>query len=259
MDLRFRLLFFFLVILISATACNATREKQTKQATAYRELAEAYFLERQYTLALQELLKAEKLNPGSALIQNDLGLVHMMKDRLDLAVQHFQKAIEMKPDYPEAINNLSTALLQQEKWDEAIVHLDSLTQNMVFTTPQYPLLNLGWAYFNKQDYAAAEKYYQLVLKYYDDGFPKDMTYIKALGGLGRTYTATGKLAEALRYFGQAVKHAPTVPDTYFYMGQAYEKAGRNQDAKMAYLKVIDVAPDSQISNQAARAALNLQK
>ena len=51
------------------------------------------------------------------------------------------------------------------------------------------------------------------------------------------------------------KWAPNVPDTYFHMGQAYEKAGHKKDAKMAYLKVIEVAPDSEIANRAARAAL----
>jgi type IV pilus assembly protein PilF len=258
MNIRFRMLSVFLAILMSAIACTATQEKQHKQATAYRELAEAYFVEEEYTLALRELLKAEKLYPDSALIHNDLGLVYMLKDRMDLSVPQFKRAIQIKPDYAEATNNLATALLQQEEWDEAILYLDQLVSNMVYGTPQYALLNLGWAYFNKADYLQAEKYYKLVIKHYNDGFSKDITYIKALGGLGRTYIATGKLAEALGLLGKAAKWAPNVPETYFYMGQAYAKAGQSKDAKMAYLKVIEVAPDSEIANRAARAALKLQ-
>jgi len=247
-----------LAILISATACTASKEKQMKQANAYRELAEAYFLERQYTLALQELLKAEKLRPESALIQNNLGLVYMMKDRMDLSVQHFKRAIKLKPDYSEAINNLATALLKEEEWDEAIDYLNQLTSNLVYATPQYAWLNLGYAHFNNKNYALAEKNYKLAIKHYEDGFPKDASYIKALGGLGRTYTATGKLAEALAVYGQAIKWAPRYAETYYYMAQTYEKAGRLKDAKMVYLKVIDVAPDSEIANRAARAALKLR-
>jgi len=258
MDKKCRWLAPFLIVALFAVACTSTAEKQKKQAAAYRELAEAYFIERQYTRALQELLKAEKLRPEDALIQNGLGLVYMMKDKYDLSEKHFKHAIKLQPDYAEAINNLATVLLSQAKWDEAIIYLADLSQNLVYTTPQYPLLNLGWAYFNKKDFAQAEKYYKLALKHYDDGFPKDMTYIKALGGLGRTYTATGKFAEALGSFGKAVKWAPGVPDTYYYMGRAYEKAGLPKDAKMAYLKAIDVAPDSEIANKAARAALKLQ-
>jgi len=258
MSLRFRTLSFFLVILLGTLACNETQQKQKKQAVAYRELAEAYFVERQYTLALQELLKAEKLEPEDALIHNDLGLVYMMKDRMALATKHFKRALAIKPDFSEAVNNLATALLRQEEWDEAISYLSELTENLVYTTPQYAQLNLGWAYFNKEDYVQAEKYYKLCIKHYDDGFPMDITYIKALGGLGRTYIATNKIAEALSSLGKAVKWAPTVPDTYFYMGQAYEKAGRLKDAKLAYLKVIEVAPDADIANRAAKAALNLK-
>ncbi len=258
MNTGFRILLFLLIVLLSGTACTTTKEKQVKQAVAYRELAEAYFLERQYTLALQELVKAEKLRPDDALIQNDLGLVYMMKGRLDLAVKHLKKAIKLKPDYPQATNNLATALLQKEEWDEAITYLNELSENLLYATPQYPLLNLGWAYFNKKDYVQAEKYYKKTIKHYNDGFPKDITYIRALGGLGRTYIATDKIAQALALFGKAVKHAPNIPDTYFYMGRAYEKAGRARDAKMAYLKVIEVAPDSEIANRAARAALKLK-
>jgi len=258
MNIRVRMLALFLAILMSAIACTATQEKQRKQATAYRELAEAYMGEEQYTLALRELLKAEKLHPNNALILNDLGLVYMMKGRMDLSVEHFKRAIAIKPDYAQAVNNLATALLKQEEWDEAIIYLDELARSMVYGTPQYVQLNLGWAYFNKADYPNAEKYYRRAIQHYDDGFSKDITYIKALGGLGRTYIATGKLAEALGLLGKAAKWAPNVPDTYFYMGQAYEKGGRPKDAKMAYLKVIEVAPDSEIANRAARAALKLQ-
>ena len=258
MSLRFRTLSFFLVILLGTMACTETQQKQKKQAVAYRELAEAYMVERQYTLALKELLKAEKLEPEDALIHNDLGLVYMMKDRLDLSAKHFKRAIAIKPDYPEAANNLATALIKQEKWDEAISYLKPLADNMVYATPQYALLNLGWAYFHKEDYVQAEKYYKLCIKHYDDGFPKDISYIYALGGLGRTYIATNQIAEALSFLGKAAKWAPTVPETYFYMGRAYEKAGQPKDAKMAYLKVIDVAPDSDIANRAARAALKLK-
>lgn len=258
MNTRLRMLLILLIIVLCAAACTATREKQQKQATAYRELAEAYFGERQYTLALQELIKAEKLNPDSALVHNDLGLVYMMKDRMELSIKHFNRAIALKPDYAEANNNLATALLKTKKWDKAIAHLDKLAASLVYATPQYALLNLGWAYFNKEEFAQAEKYYKQVIKHYDDGFPKDIAYIKALGGLGRTYIATNKIAQALSSLGRAAKEAPNVPDTYFHMGQAYEKAGRKKDAKMAYLKVIEVAPDSEIANRAAREALKLQ-
>ena len=258
MNSRTHLLLLFIVILMCTTACTTTQGKKQKRATAYRELAEAYMAERQYTVALQELLKAEKLDPDNALIQNDLGLVHLVKERTDLSVKHLKRAIAIKPDYAEAINNLATALLQKKEWDEAIFYLNQLTGNLIYTTPQYALLNLGWAYFNKQDYIRAEKYYKLAIKHYQDGFPKDISYIKALGGLGRTYTATGDLPKALSIFSRAVKFAPSYPQTYFFMAQAYEKAGRPQEANIAYLKVIEIAPDSEIANLATRAAFKLQ-
>ena len=51
-----------------------------------------------YTAALGELLKAERLNPDDPILHNDLGLAYMAKEKIDLAVVHFEKAVQLKPD-----------------------------------------------------------------------------------------------------------------------------------------------------------------
>ena len=105
-----------LVFMVSLLSCAANQEKKQAQAKAARELGEAYMRQGNYIEALKELLKAEQLNPGDHLTQNDLGLVYMSKYRYDLAETHFKKAIKIKPDYAAARNNLGTVYLARKDW-----------------------------------------------------------------------------------------------------------------------------------------------
>jgi Tfp pilus assembly protein PilF len=93
-----------------AVACASTDNKQRKkEAEATRDLGEAYLRDRKFTLALKELLKAEKLTPNDHFLQNDLGLVYYYKKLHDKAIVHFKKSLDIKSDYGPAMNNLGNA------------------------------------------------------------------------------------------------------------------------------------------------------
>ena len=117
-----------------------------------------------YTAALKELMAAEQLTPDDPYLQNDLGLIYMVKDRLDLAIEHFKKALALKPDYAPAMNNLGTVYLAQQNWDAAIVCFKAITGDLLYVTPHFPLSNLGLAYYNQKKYDLSAKYYQEALK-----------------------------------------------------------------------------------------------
>ena len=69
--------------------CAASSATKTEQADAIRQLGEAYMTEQNYTMALSELLRAEKMNPGDHLLHQDLGIVYMAKNELEQAVPAF--------------------------------------------------------------------------------------------------------------------------------------------------------------------------
>jgi len=190
-----------LLMLIASCAPQQNKSNLIRQSETTRDLGEAYLRQGDYTSALRKLLEAESMNPEDPFLQNDLGLAFMAKNSLENAENHFKKAIAIKPDYAPAKNNLGVAYLAQEKWDMAIAVFKELTGDLLYATPHYPLTNLGWAYYNKQQYETSEKYYHDALGY-------DANYPLALRGLGRTCAAMGRIEEAIVFYEKAVAKSP---------------------------------------------------
>ena len=233
----------FLVFCIASCATNI--EVRKKQGEASRNLGEAYMQQRDFSSALREFLKAEKLYSKDPYLQNDLGLAYMAKDRLDLAVKHFKKAIKLKPDYTPARNNLGAAYFDKKDWDLAIACFKEIVDDILYATPHFPLTNLGWAYYNKQEYELAEKYYR-------DALNLEPNFFKALRDLGRTYMAMERAADAVAILEKAVKNYPRSVEAYFYLAKAYSLSGEYKKAINAYNKVIELAPDSFIAGEAQK-------
>jgi len=251
---------FFKLTLVGAviiayliSACSGQNAQHDEQlAAATREIGEAYMRQGDYTSALRELLKAKSLNPEDPFVQNDLGLCYMAKKRMPDAIAHFQKAVALKPSYTPARNNLGAAYLAIEEWDKAIATFKEITKDALYATPQFPLSNLGVAYYRKGNYSTALNYYKEALKLQPN-------LVSALFGIGRCYLAMNQGRQSLSYLQQAVKLAPKVADIHFYLGEAYLIRGQYPQAKASYETVLDLSPqDSEVATK-ARQRLGMAK
>lgn len=234
----------FAMLLFSACVTTGTSPQDKKKAAAAINLGEAYLSGGNYTGALGELLKAEKLNPDDPLLHNDLGLVYMAKDKTDLAVVHFEKAVQLKPDYSLAKNNLGSAYLVLKEWDKAIRVLEPVTGDMLYATPHFPLANLGWAYFNKGKYDKAQQYLKKALEL-QPGF-----FIAQLN-LGRTYLALGRLHPALALFEEAAQTNPKNSALLLEMGRTYRLLGDYNNARLALKGAIEYTENSDLAVEAS--------
>ena len=231
-------------LLFSCTKINEVdREKEIFQAEKYRELGELLFKEGKYTDALKEFLKAEAINPDDHFLQNDLGLAYMYKRKPDLAIPHFKKALELKDDYSPARNNLGNAYAETGQWDKAIEQYEIVTADILYGTPQYPLSNMGLAYYEKKDYPRSEKYYLESLEIERDFF-------MALYGLGKTYMAMGRAAEAIDRLEKAAGLAPAEPRVHFELGKAYSLNREYKKGYDAYQEVVKLDPDTPLADSA---------
>jgi type IV pilus assembly protein PilF len=249
MNCRHNRLWIVGILVIGCLAGCAPNENLRKQGESSRNLGEAYMSQGNYTLALKELMAAEQLIPDDPYLQNDLGLAYMGKNRPELAIEHFKKALVLKPQYAPAMNNLGTAYLSQQNWDAAIACFKSITGDLLYATPNYPLSNLGLAYYNLKKYDQSAKYYQDALKL-DPKFPP------AILGLGRTYRAQGKLGDAVSLLEEGVKLWPKSPDLYNELGAAYTAANKYPAAAAAYAKVIELSQETSPLAREARTSID---
>lgn len=77
-------------------------------------------------------------------------------------------------------------------------------------------INLGTLYYNRQDFAQAEKHYRKAIE-------SDSRYALAYFDLGNVLDETGRVQEAVQTYKVAIQLAPTYADAHYNLALAYEK------------------------------------
>lgn len=99
-------------------------------------------------------------------------------------------------------------------------------------------INLGTLYYNRQDYALAEKHYRRAIAI-------DRRYALAYFDLGNVLDETGRVAEAIQAYNTALQLAPTYGDAHYNLALAYEKTREPRKALKhwrAYVKLDSSGP-----------------
>ena len=229
------LMWVLVVPLVTGCAGSEQAALKKKQSAAIRGVGEAYLAEGKVSAALREFLKAEELYGNVHLLHDGLGLAYMAKGRNDKAIYHFKKAIAIEPDYPAGKNNLGVAYMKNNELDKAIAIFEELSEGILYSTPHFPMYNLGRIYFTKRNYALAEQWFRRSV----ETSPK---FAEAQRWIGRTYMARGRVYDAIAAYQEGIAMAPTYYPIYFDIGEAYRVTGNINDAVTAYRKVLELAP-----------------
>ncbi|HZP63992.1 MAG TPA: tetratricopeptide repeat protein [Terriglobales bacterium] len=99
-------------------------------------------------------------------------------------------------------------------------------------------INLGTLYYNRQDYALAEKHYRTAIGI-------DPRYALAYFDLGNVLDETGRVGEAIQAYNTALQLAPTYGDAHYNLALAYEKMKEPRKALKhwrAYVKLDTSGP-----------------
>jgi len=239
----------FILIVSVFVACTSKEnlEQQKEQAAAHRNLGEAHLRQGNYTAALRELIKAESMDPADYFVQDDLGLAYLYKGDADKAIYHFKKALALKDDYAPARNNLGNAYAEKKEWDKAIEQYKIVTSDLLYATPQFAYSNLGLAYYHKKECGLSEKYFKQALKI-------TPSFDRALWGLSKTYAATGRVSEAVKTLEFAVDKNSDNTSLLFELAKAYELKRDYRRAYGAYIRVVQIDPDSPLADRALKEA-----
>jgi type IV pilus assembly protein PilF len=236
MPIKKLIMFVLTSFIISSCASSGNLEKKTQIAQALKKEGDIFQTQGNYTAALTRLLEAEKIIPQDPYLQNSLGLAYMGKNRDDLAVTAFKKAISIKPDYVEATNNLGAAYIRQKKWDMAIKIFNEVLDNLLYPTLHYPLSNIGWAYFGKEEFSVAEIYFKKAL----DESP---WFTAASHGLAQVYLRTGRVKQATLFLHQCLTKSPETAIYHADLAGAYEAKGMTGQAIKSWQQVLTLVPD----------------
>lgn len=71
----------------------------------------------------------------------------------------------------------------------------------------------------------------------------DPKHVEALYLLGVVSCQTGNTDQGIELFSQAIRHAPSNPFPYFYLGDAYQVSNRPEDAEACFRKALSIKPD----------------
>jgi tetratricopeptide (TPR) repeat protein len=99
-------------------------------------------------------------------------------------------------------------------------------------------INLGTLYYNRQEYALAERHYRSAIQI-------DPRYALAYFDLGNVLDETGRVEEAIDTYKTAIQLAPTYADAHYNIALAYEKIREPRKALQhwrAYVKLDTTGP-----------------
>jgi type IV pilus biogenesis/stability protein PilW len=234
------------ILLVALPACVPVENTQSDKTNAeyHYKLGISALNEQNPTEALKELLQAEKFNDRDPEIQNALAQAYWSKQAPDLAEERFKRAIALSSNDPKYYNNLGALYLEVERYDDAIRAFQAAADNLLFDRQEMAWTGIGLAYFQKQDYPAAQRAYRKAMAI-------NPRYYLAPFRLGELYYNQERTAEALEMFTRTTQLAPTFPDGFYWLGLVYMKLKEPAKAKPAFLEVIRLAPKSDNARLAA--------
>jgi Tfp pilus assembly protein PilF len=190
------------------------------------------------SLALKELLIAEKNDPQSSAVHAALAQAYQLKKAYAEAERHYLLALKLSDNDPRYQNNLGALYLDMERWDDAIAHFEEAANNLLFLNPHVAISGEGYAYFKKDDLEAAEHCYQQAISM-APGFAQ-AHYL-----LSEVYHKQGREDRERYALERAVSIAPDYVQALYQLGVLSLKQQRLKDAKDRFKKVRELAPDTE--------------
>ncbi len=243
-----------LSVLLLLSACvpanpSKTDEPVLSKADRHYQYASNSYLENNVRVAEKDLIIALDEEPDHPDANFLMGLVYFGRFRATRAQgdfrnseRYFEKAVEVKPDYGAARNNLGTLYIEVGDWTRALETLLPLLEDRYYSTPYLAHNNIGWAYYNLQDYKRAEFHFQQAV-----AIEPDMCL--AQSHLGEVYRAMGRTDVAVLRFDRAISRCPDWNEPYLHLGQIYEVQGDYELATKSYEKCYELGPEQEVGTR----------
>lgn len=192
----------------------------------YSNLANIYYIKGEFDLAISNYQTAITLNPNrswTSIIAQTMGFVYQEnKTDPDAAISAYQTAYVLTPEDIDIYVNLGSAFYDKEDYLNAL----SVYRQALELQPHNPKIhcNLGFLYWGKGDTEEAIKSYELAIKY-------DAAYDIAYNNLGVIYLDDlGRVNKAAELFDKAIESNPSYALAYFNLARATSIMGNKVEA-----------------------------
>jgi len=157
--------------------------------------------------------------------------------------------------YSDSLLKCGMFFLRVGNIENAIVNFEKSISMKTDTPAAY--FNLGWIYFQKNEFEKTERYYRLAIKFYEKlhgeaieykSFPEVVDSIISdwavvHNNLGTIYEKQNKLNEAISEYKKAVKIKPDYADAHYNMAVAYWRQKNWQKVIENLEKVLRINPN----------------
>lgn len=181
------------------------------------------------------LERAIELEPKNPQALNNLGIIHYERGKFQDAATFYRRALEIRTDMAEALNNLGNALRLTGDLEGAI----TAYQDALMRRELYPEAYNNLGTLLQQDGKLEEAEHAL-----RKAIAQRAQYVDAHNNLANLYVAQKRDVEALRVLGDALKFAPTNPQTLLITARIQLQRGNFPAAEQATRAVIQQQPDN---------------
>jgi type IV pilus biogenesis/stability protein PilW len=223
----------------------ATSQNHKEEAELYLRLGTSFLEQQNYPQALRELLNAERIDPENELVQNNLGLVYFLRDKYDVAKQHLQLAIKLAPKYSDAHNNYGVLLIETGHYDEALSQLQFVVSDLTYGNPARAWINMGRAYFLKNDFNQAKKSLAQAIRFDRDNCAAHTLYGRSLLELKDFKAAARSLDDAI-----IICKPQKFEEAHYFSGLSHYKLGQASAAVARMEEVIKMNPEGAYAHKA---------
>lgn len=241
-------------LFFSCVSCSTFKNSDAETADLYLRLGTSQLQDGAYPQALTSLLKAESLDGSNPIVQNNLALVYLVREKYEMAEKHLRQALQIKENYSDARNNLGKVLIEMGRPQEAITQLEFVTNDLTYENPEKPLTNLGIAYFNLNQYEKSRQYLNRALEVQRDN-------CLAQSYLGRAYFEAQSFNRAAESLDRAVGFCQKLQfdEPHYYSALSYLKMGDRPRAEARLEEIVKLYPNGKYSERAKSALDTLRK
>ncbi|HEY8271737.1 MAG TPA: tetratricopeptide repeat protein [Pseudobdellovibrionaceae bacterium] len=232
-------------------ACASEKFKDSEKAELFLRMGSSQFENGNYPAALNDLLKAEELDPKNPAVQNNLGLVYFMRQRYDLSEKHIRRALSLNNKYTEARNNLSRVLIEEGKFSEAEKELRLVIDDLTYPSVDKAYINLGLAQFNQKNYTQAKESFLHAINFSRNNCVANAYYGRSFFELKDYSSASGALDTAIGFCQRSLYDEP-----HYYSALTYYRLGNKEKAMARFTEIVNLYPEGKYREK-SRAMLEM--